>query len=91
MSYLPLVEQNSVGAKGYGDCSRMLIYNKSILRCCMEQLKKMHSDVEYACEHDEKYCYLQVVDGWDSSNSGRYLDFNGYYDVVKAIGFKLNG
>ncbi len=47
--------------------------------------------MEYACEHDEKYCYLQVVDGWDSSNSGRYLDFNGYYYVVKAIGFKLNG
>lgn len=57
----------------------------------MEQLKKMHKDVEYACEHDEKYCYLQVVDGWDSSNSGRYLYFNGYYYVVKAIGFKLNG
>ena len=46
---------------------------------------------ERTIEHDDKYCYLRVVDGWDSSNSGRYLDFNGYYDVVKAIGFKLNG
>ena len=40
-------------------------------------------------KHTDKYRYLRVIDGWDTSNSGRYIDYNGYFTTICAIGFKL--
>ena len=33
--------------------------------------------------------YLRVIDGWDSSNSSRFIDCNGYWDNIIGRGFKL--
>lgn len=40
-------------------------------------------------EHNDTYRYLRVIDGWGSSNDSRYVDFNGYFTTIKAIGFVL--
>lgn len=33
--------------------------------------------------------YLRVVDGWDTSNSSRYIDVAGYWNTVTGRGFIL--
>ena len=40
--------------------------------------------------HTEYLQYLRVIDGWYSSNSARFVDFNGYYTKSQAIGVGLN-
>lgn len=40
-------------------------------------------------EHSDVYKYLRVIDGWNTSNSSRFIDYNSYYNKVMAIGFKL--
>ncbi|MDR0697589.1 MAG: hypothetical protein LBF68_08730 [Christensenellaceae bacterium] len=32
--------------------------------------------------------YLRVIDGWDSSNSSRFIDFSGYWDSI--LGWSVN-
>ncbi len=35
------------------------------------------------------YFYLRIVDGWDSSNQSRFIDYNGYYSVISGIDFGI--
>lgn len=44
---------------------------------------------EKEVSHTDTYRYIRVIDGWGTSNSARYIDFNGYFTTVKAIGFTL--
>lgn len=44
---------------------------------------------ERVVEHSDEYRYLRVIDGWSSSNSSRYVDFNGYFTTVMGIAFML--
>ena len=40
---------------------------------------------------EHKYSkYLRVVDGWDTSNSDRFIDMSGYWDTVIGRGFSIN-
>lgn len=32
---------------------------------------------------------LWCIDGWSSSNSSRYVDFNGYFTTVMGIAFMV--
>lgn len=44
---------------------------------------------ERVVEHSDEYRYLRVIDGWSSSNSSRYVDFNGYFTTVMGIAFMV--
>lgn len=35
------------------------------------------------------YCYLRVVDGYATSNSSRFVDYNGFYSTVNGTDFIL--
>lgn len=44
---------------------------------------------EREVENEDTYRYLRVIDGWNTSNQSRYIDFNGFYTTVKGIAFML--
>lgn len=33
--------------------------------------------------------YLRVIDGWDTSNDSRFIDFSGYWDTIEGRGFMI--
>jgi hypothetical protein len=37
----------------------------------------------------DQYYYLRCIDGWSTSNSGHFIDFNNFYAKVMASAFKL--
>lgn len=38
---------------------------------------------------ETNYYYLRCIDGWSTSNSGHFVDFNNFYSIVRASAFKL--
>lgn len=39
---------------------------------------------------ETNYYYLRCIDGWSTSNSGQFIDFNGFYTKVMAAAFKFS-
>lgn len=33
--------------------------------------------------------YLRVIDGWDTSNDSRFIDFSGYWDTIEGRGVMI--
>jgi hypothetical protein len=38
---------------------------------------------------ETNYYYLRCIDGWSTSNSGHFIDFNNFYATIMASAFKL--
>lgn len=39
--------------------------------------------------HSDVYRYVRIVDGWWSSDEGRFIDFDNYYTEIGGIGFSF--
>lgn len=43
----------------------------------------------YVTYHDDYY-YLRVIDGWSTSNDGRFVNYNDFYSTVKGFDFMID-